>query len=164
MLKAIKTYCLRCKLSSSNSSTEAGGHKVGLLFNYDTEDKQALLEQIQLNYKVSKSEINVLGFSKKTFKKEGQPDDVFTLRDFSIFGKPKLTVMQDFLNEDYQLLFNYFGRGELGLEVLANLTNAKLKVGLKSADERINDVILDMKTESMAFFKESSTYIQHITR
>ena len=166
MLQAIRIYFLKRKISAPDShfTPEIKGSKVGVLFNNDVEDKQALLEQIQQHFKISNSEINALGFSHKSFKNKEQPQDVFTLRDFSIFGEPKSESVQNFLKTDYQLLFNFFGSGELGLGVIAKSANAKLKVGLSTADERLNDLLLDMDSKNMDFFKASSTYIQHIIK
>jgi len=60
------------------------------------------------------------------------------------------------------LLFNYFGKDELCLEVLALLTEAKLKVGFQEANERVNDLLLNVDSENLDFFKESSKYIKQI--
>lgn len=164
MFSSVQTYFLKKRLNSSISSesVDFSGHKLGVLFNEDNSDKNQLQELIVKSFDVDASEINFLGFSRQTYDGEIKQDFVFTKKDFSLFGQPKSDVINDFLNCNYKFLFNFFGKNEHYLENVAQLTQAKLKVGLLESNEKINDLLLDLNSKDLNFFEESSKYIKHI--
>lgn len=164
MLNSIQTYFLKKRLSSSKNSeaVDFSGNKIGVLFNEDVSDRNQLKELIEMNFDVDSSEINCVGFSKQNYDKTNRPDFVIFKKDFTLFGQPNSEVISEFIKPNYKLLFNFFGKDELYLENVAQLTNAKLKVGLSESNEKINDLLLDIKSENLGFFEESSKYIKHI--
>ena len=164
MLNSIKTHFLHKSLSSKRSilAEESVGDKVGILYNDDIADKYQLEQLVEKNFKINSEDISFLGFSRHRYDKVEKPEYVFTTKDFTLFGKPKSKAIDDFLKTNYKLLFNYFGKDELCLEVLALLTEAKLKVGFQEANERVNDLLLNVDSENLDFFKESSKYIKQI--
>ena len=164
MLNSIQTHFLHKSLSSKRSilAAESVGDKVGILYNDDIADKYQLEQLVEKNFKINSEDISFLGFSRHRYDKVEKPEYVFTTKDFTLFGKPKSKAIDEFLKTNYKLLFNYFGKDELCLEVLAQLTEAKLKVGLQEADERVNDLLLNVDSKNLDFFKESSKYIKQI--
>jgi hypothetical protein len=164
VLNSIKTHFLHKSLSSKRSilAEESVGDKVGILYNDDIADKYQLQQLVEKNFKINSEDISFLGFSRHRYDKVEKPEYVFTTKDFTLFGKPKSKAIDEFLKTNYKLLFNYFGKDELCLEVLALLTEAKLKVGLQEANERVNDLILNVDSKNLDFFKESSKYIKQI--
>jgi hypothetical protein len=164
VLNSIKTHFLHKSLSSKRSilAEESVGDKVGILYNDDIADKYQLQQLVEKNFKINSEDISFLGFSRHRYDKVEKPEYVFTTKDFTLFGKPKSKAIDEFLKTNYKLLFNYFGKDELCLEVLALLTEAKLNVGLQEANERVNDLILNVDSKNLDFFKESSKYIKQI--
>lgn len=164
MLNSIQTYSIKKRLNSSkrSESIDFSESKVGLLYNADVSDKNQLLERIAKNFDVNSSEIYVLGFSRKAYVKEKQPDFVILKKDFSLFGQIQSEVITEFLATHYKLLFNFFGKDEIYLERIAQLTQAKLKLGFSESNEKVNDLLLDLDPKDLSFFEESSKYIKHI--
>jgi hypothetical protein len=164
VLNSIKTHFLHKSLSSKRSilAEESVGDKVGILYNDDIADKYQLQQLVEKNFKINSEDISFLGFSRHRYDKVEKPEYVFTTKDFTLFGKPKSKAIDEFLKTNYKLLFNYFGKDELCLEVLALLTEAKLNVGFQEANERVNDLILNVDSKNLDFFKESSKYIKQI--
>jgi hypothetical protein len=164
VLNSIKTHFFKKSISFKRSIQygELVGHKIGVLFNDDLADKDQLQQLIEKNFKVNPLDISFLGFSRHRYDKVEKPEYVFTKKDFTLFGKPKSAAIEEFLKPNYKLLFNYFGKHELCLEVLAQLTGAKLKVGLQESDERVNDLLLNLNPKNFDFFEESSKYIKQI--
>lgn len=164
MLHSIQTYFLKKNLKSSKTlvTRDRKGSKVGVLFNEDVSDRGQLQEHIEHNFDVKDSELIFLGFSRRSYEGEKTPNLVFTKKDFSLFGQPKSEVITEFLTHDYKLLFNFFGENEYYLENVALLTQAKLKVGLSVSNKKINDLLLDLDSNDVRFFEESSNYIKHI--
>lgn len=164
MLKSIQTFFLNRSLDSSKPQKKEGfkGSKIGILFNDDISDKYQLQKLIEKNFEVKPSEIIFLGFSRHRYDKVERPDFVFIQKDFSLFGQPKSEVITEFTSHKYKLLLNFFGKDELCLELVAQLTQANLKVGLQESSEKINDLILAVDHKNLNFFKESSKYIKQI--
>lgn len=164
VLTSIQNFFLNKKLESSKSSKldDFAGSKIGILFNDDVSDKYQLQQLIEKNFDVDPSEINFLGFSRHRYDRVEKPGFVFIQKDFSLFGQPKSEVINNFTRHKYKLLFNFFGEEELCLEIVAQLTEAKLKVGLSESNEKINDLLLALDSKNLDFFKESSKYIKHI--
>lgn len=164
MVNSLQTYFLNKKLESNKSekASEIKGSKVGILFNDDVSDKYQLQQLIEKNFDVKPSGIYFLGFSRHRYDRVEKPDFVFIQKDFSIFGQPKSKVISEFVNRDYKLLFNFFGKNELCLEIVAQLTKARLKVGLNESNAEINDLSLAVDSRNLDFFKETSKYIKQI--
>jgi predicted nucleotidyltransferase len=138
------------------------GTKIGILFNDDVSDKYQLQQLIEKNFDVKSTEIHFLGFSRHRYDRVEKPDFVFIKKDFSMFGQPKSEVISEFMSHDYKLLFNFFGKDELCLEIVAQFTKAKLKVGLNESNQKINDLSFALDSRNLDFFKESSKYIKQI--
>jgi hypothetical protein len=155
---------LKKKLDSRKSaySAEMTGTKIGILFNDDVSDKYQLQQLIEKNFDVKSTEIHFLGFSRHRYDRVEKPDFVFIKKDFSMFGQPKSEVISEFMSHDYKLLFNFFGKDELCLEIVAQSTKAKLKVGLNESNQKINDLSFALDSRNLDFFKESSKYIKQI--
>ncbi|WP_093366874.1 DUF6913 domain-containing protein [Psychroflexus sediminis] len=164
MLNSIQTYFLRKNLESSKPPkiNDKPGSKIGVLYNDDVSDRYQLQQLIEKNFKVKTSEINLLGFSRHRYDRVEKPDFVFIKKDFSLFGQPKSETITEFLSHKYKLLFNFFGKDELCLEIVAQHTEAKLKVGLHESNEKVNDLLLALDSKNLDFFEESSKYIKHI--
>lgn len=164
MLKPIQNFFLEKKLESlkSGKTKDFSGNKIGVLFNDDRSDKYQLQQLVEKNFDIEPSEIFFLGFSRHRYDRVEKPDFVFIQKDFSLFGKAKTMAIENFTGHKYKLLFNFFGKDELCLEIVAQLTQAKLKIGLQESNPEINDLILALDSKNLDFFKESSKYIKHI--
>jgi hypothetical protein len=160
----IQTYFLKKRLNSTKDFKVAvkNSKTIGVLFNEDEADKEKLEKLVLANFEVELSEIQFLGFSHKKNEIADRADVVVNKKDFSIFGQPKSELVSEFINYDYKLLFNFFGKGDLFLEHIAQHTTAKLKVGLVESNERINDFSIALESNNLDFFKESSKYIKRI--
>lgn len=164
MFYSIQTFFIKKKTESLESSYEVDfkGTKIGVLFNSDVSEKHQLQQLIQDNFEVDASEINFLGFSRKNYNKIIKPDFVFEKKDFTLLGQPKSEVITEFLNHNYKLLFNFFGKNEFYLETVAQQAKSKLKVGLSGSNEKVNDLLLALDSKDLSFFEVSSKYIKQI--
>lgn len=164
MINFVQNYFLRKNLESLKPLPikQFSGNNIGILFNADRTDKDQLQQLIKKNFGVNSSQISFLGYSKHNYGKTEKPTFIFTQKDFTLYGKPNSEPITVFLNQNYKLLFNFFGENELCLENVAKLTQAKLKVGLSESNDKINDLLLALDSKNLDFFKESSKYIKHI--
>lgn len=73
-------------------------------------------------------------------------------RDFSIFGEIKNQQLKDFLNEDVDVLINYYDRKKAILLYITHHAKASLKVGLSQADVSDLDLSIGVSKENTSVF------------
>ncbi|WP_339625858.1 hypothetical protein [uncultured Winogradskyella sp.] len=86
-------------------------------------------------------------------------------KDFGWKGKINSIDLQDFLNEDFDVLISYYKSESLYLNLITALSNANFKVGLSRRDERLYDLIIDVKpTDISTFKKEFKKYLNILNK
>ena len=81
-------------------------------------------------------------------------DTFYSPKDFGWKGKIKNTSLQDFLDEPYDVLISYYKEETLPLNIITAASKANLKVGLSRNDERLYDLIIDVKPKDIQTFKK----------
>ena len=164
MFKAIQHFFLRrqLKFSSPQKPDRRAESKIGVLYNVEKFHKEQIRECIQNNFDTTASEIIFLGFCNSEQYKYENIDNVFSLKDFNLFGKYDSEVISAFTNQSYNIVFNFFENDQICLELISQQTKAELKVGFSSCNQQINDLLLMLDSNNIDFFKESSKYIKHI--
>ncbi|WP_299365846.1 hypothetical protein [Winogradskyella sp.] len=83
-----------------------------------------------------------------------QWETYFSPKDFGWKGKINNTELQLFINEAYDVLISYYKEENLQLNTITAASKANLKVGLSRNDERLYDLIIDVKPKEVQIFKE----------
>jgi len=87
-------------------------------------------------------------------KHEGsQWETYFSPKDIGWKGKINSTDLQAFIDEDYDVLISYFKTNEVLLNLITTLSKANFKVGISRQDERLYDLIIDIKPSDFDIFK-----------
>lgn len=94
-----------------------------------------------------------------------QWDTYFSPKDFGWKGKINNTGLQDFIDENYDVLISYYKEENLPLNLITAASNANLKVGLSRNDERLYDLIIDvMPKDIQTFKKEFKKYLNILNK
>ena len=75
-------------------------------------------------------------------------------KDFGWKGKINNVDLKAFLEEDYDVLISYYKKESLHLNLITASSKANLKVGLSRVDERLYDLIIDIKPSNIGVFKK----------
>jgi hypothetical protein len=83
------------------------------------------------------------------------------------FGKPSTHIIENFINEEYDLLIDLNIHDHFPLKYIAALSKAKFKVGkYKEQDEIIYDMMIDSdNTQKLKYFlRQVDTYIAMLNK
>ncbi|MEO1032526.1 MAG: hypothetical protein AAFX55_14035 [Bacteroidota bacterium] len=83
-----------------------------------------------------------------------QWETYFSPKDFGWKGKLNNNDLQAFVDEAYDVLISYYKNDNLQLNIITAASKANLKVGLSRNDERLYDLIIDLKPKDVQTFKE----------
>ncbi|WP_299526086.1 hypothetical protein [Winogradskyella sp.] len=82
-----------------------------------------------------------------------QWETYFSPKDFGWKGKINNTDLKSFIDEAYDVLISYYKEENLQLNFITAASRANLKVGLSRNDERLYDLIIDVKPKEVDIFK-----------
>lgn len=83
-----------------------------------------------------------------------QWDIYYSPKDFGWKGKINNIDLQSFIAEEYDVLINYYKNDNLFLNLITAASKANFKVGLSRNDERLYDLIIDVKPKQIEVFKK----------
>jgi hypothetical protein len=156
-LKYIKNYFLKRILKNSlhnvkNISSEVPIQTVGLLVDESIfYKKDALVKELIANG-ISEKDIKIVVYRNKIKKNELYSHPVFSFKDLNWKAEITNPVVNDFINEKFDLLISYY---DVENAILLNSTNnskALFKVGFSSIDKRLNHLMINTNAENYTVF------------
>ena len=81
-------------------------------------------------------------------------DAVFDAKDFGWKGRINNTELKTFIDTDFDVLISYYKMNITELHLVTALSKANLKLGISDADERLNDIIINVQPSVFDTFKE----------
>ncbi|AUS07206.1 DUF6913 domain-containing protein [Pseudotamlana carrageenivorans] len=126
---------------------------LGVLVNVDEFNDLAAFEKLAKDFKIQPINLKIIGFSGDKKNEPHGIDTCYYLEDFSRNGQVKNIELQSFLDEDFDILINYYAEDILELKLLSVLSKAKFKIGTLQLDERINDLIIKIELKDFKVFK-----------
>jgi hypothetical protein len=136
-----------------NSINEKKIETIALLLNDDEFDKRSVFEDFFEELSLQSFDQQFFTFSKKGLEIQIENETTFTPDDFGWSGKLKKTDLQNFTNSKFDVLICYFLHNEPELVQIAAMSNANFKVGISMADDRLYDLIIDVKPNDFKRFK-----------
>ena len=131
---------------------------VGILFDASSQEDFELVRRYVVYLREHAKKVKVLGFfdTKKvpqlTYSKLEY--DFFSSREINWFGKPVTHIIDNFMNEEYDLLIDLNIHDHFPLKYISALSKARFKVGkYKEQDEAIYDMMIDAdNTQTLKYF------------
>lgn len=115
----------------------------------DADVFQSLRQQMGLQ----PNAVHVMGY-KRGQDKHGMFSIPFcTDKDLGWNGSIENGDFSEFSGREYDVLINYFTEDRLVLKLMSTKVNARIRVGLKEADNEMNDLIFDCKLNDFNTFK-----------
>jgi len=159
--KIVKKRLSNVKHINSDSSIK----KVGIIFDESYfYEKEKLINQLIKNGIYSEC-INFLVFKDKVKKNEVFDYKVFTYKNINWNTTFDSQVVNDFINDDFDLLISYYDIEKAPLLLVTNLSKAKFKVGFASIDKRLNHFMIDTTAENYnVFIDELFKYLKILNK
>ena len=127
---------------------------VGIILNTTEFDDFELFRDFFQELKLNPNKIKIIAFVEDHNLIESSIELLFSEKQIGWQGKIKDNSLQAFLNTNFDMLISYYKNDNLELNLVSALSKANFKVGLSNQDERLYDLILDVKTTNFELFKK----------
>lgn len=158
-LNYIKELLIKKKVKNSLSNVKADSNRnkiksIGILVdeNYFFETESLMNELIDRGF--LKEDIQILAYREKIKKNEVLKFTTFTPKDLSWNAKFQNTAVDNFINQEFDLLINYYDVEKAPLLMVSNLSKANFKTGFYTIDKRLNHFIVNTNAENYKVFIE----------
>ncbi|MBP6180814.1 hypothetical protein [Flavobacterium sp.] len=146
--KILKNSLHNVKSSSLSTSIQT----VGLLIDSSYfSEKEALIDELIANG-IFESNIKVIVYKDKFKKNDVDTHPVFGTKDLNWKGDITDLQVNDFVNEKFDLLINYYDVEKAILMVVTHNSKAQFKVGFSSIDKRLNHLMINTNAENYKVF------------
>jgi hypothetical protein len=144
---------------------------IGILFDATNTEDYEIVKRYVVYLRGHQKKVKVLGyFSTKeipalTYSKLEY--DFFSTKELNLLGKPSSPVIQNFINEEYDLLIDLNIRDYFPLKYISALSKAAFKVGkFDESDTAFFDMMIDAdNTKTVKYFlRQVDTYITMLNK
>ena len=149
-VKFLKEELLKPAIKIERSS---GITSIGCIVDLDNFDKPELFYEFVDEYKLRPNAVKIIGYKNYYDKNSPYSTPVFSDKDLGWKGAIENSYALEFLSRDYDLLVNYYNEDNLMLQLMTVKTQARVKVGFKEVDQKLNDLILEMPIKDFKTFK-----------
>ena len=149
------TKFLREELSKTPSIVDRahGITSIGCVVDLDHFDKPELFYEFVEEYNLRPNAVKIIGYKSYYDKNSPYSTPVFSDKDLGWKGQIENSYALEFLSRDYDVLVNYYNEENLLLQLMTVKTNARIKVGFKEVDQKLNDLILGLPLKDFKTFK-----------
>ena len=169
-LDFIKNLVLKNTLKKSlrnveDESLNSSIVKVGLIVDASNFTETELLKQEIISNGISENDIKVIVFRDVLNSKVIYSEPTFGLKDIDFKSKFTKQPINQFVEEEFDLLINYFEEEKPFLLLLAHRSKAKFKVGFSAVDNRLNHLLINIeKVNYKGFTKELFRYLKILNK
>lgn len=141
------------KLPLDSTSKKKGVVKVACLVNLEEFDKTKVFNKLLEEFSLRPNALKIIGY--KSFYDTNSPyaTPVFSDKDLGWKGEIENSYVLEFLSREYDLLINYYTEENLIINLMSVKTKARIRVGFKQVDARLNDIIIDNPLDDFKTFK-----------
>ena len=127
---------------------------IGVILNFDEfKDLEAFRTYLkELGIKPNKTKI--INFNKEDKEVDFHWETYFTPKDFGWKGKINNVELQTFIETEFDALIGFYKDDILELNSIVAQSKANFKIGLSNTDQRLYDLIIDVKPDQFGVFKE----------
>ena len=149
-VKFLKEELLKPAATVERSS---GITSIGCIVDLDNFEKPELFFEFVDEYKLRPNAVKIIGYKNYYDKNSPYSTPVFSDKDLGWKGAIENSYALEFLSRDYDLLVNYYNEDNLLLQLMTVKTKARVKVGFKEVDQKLNDLILEVPIKDFKTFK-----------
>ncbi|WP_452218406.1 DUF6913 domain-containing protein [Lacinutrix undariae] len=133
---------------------------VGVVLNFTEFTDVEVFKSFFKTLNISETAIEIVAFVDKEKDEHKLWGTFFTPKDFGWKGSFKNNELKTFLNKDFDALICFYKQDITLLNVMAAASKANFKIGLSGVDDRLYDLMIDVKPEEVSVFnKELKKYL-----
>jgi len=126
---------------------------IGCIVDLDNFDRPELFFEFVDEYKLRPNAVKIIGYKNYYDKNSPYSTPVFSDKDLGWKGEIENSYALEFLSREYDLLVNYYNAENLLMQLMTVKTRARVKVGFKEVDQKLNDLILGLPLNDFKTFK-----------
>jgi hypothetical protein len=131
----------------------SGITSIGCIVDLDSFNKPELFFEFVDEYKLRPNAVKIIGYKNYYDKNSPYATPVFSDKDLGWKGTIENSYALEFLSREYDILVNYYTADNLLLQLMTVKTQARMKVGFKEVDQKLNDLILEIPMSDFKTFK-----------
>jgi hypothetical protein len=149
----------------SHNGSASSVKKVGVILDEKYIDFKEKIQKILIKNSVLEKNIKFIIFTNSPKKEDQAVADRFSIKDFKSNATINSSRLNWFLDENFDLLINYYDEKNPMMMLLTQLTASNFKIGFASIDKRLNHLIIQTKaTEQLVFMNETIKYLQILNK
>jgi len=151
--KSNKKYidkCVKSRIITINASTIK---TVGILVNDIEFNDLEWLNGLSKVLKINTNNLKIMSLTNTKKDEISVYTNTFTEKEIGWKGNFKSEDIKTFVSTEFDLLVNLYETNHLALQLVTAASKAKLKVGIASGEERLNDIIIQTKLKDHNIFK-----------
>lgn len=106
---------------------------------------------------IHEAKVKIIGFVEDPKDVNNLWDTFFSPKDFGWKGKINSIDLQTFIDTDFDVLISFYQEKHMELNLITAVSKANFKVGLTNHDQRLYDLIIDLKVSQFSTFKKELT-------
>lgn len=144
------------KLLSQASSKHpiADLQTIGVLLNYEEFDDFEAFTKLFKELGLTSPKCRVAAFIQDEKQITSTWNTYFIPKNIGWNGKILSVDLESFIKTDFDILIGYYTKGDVETSLVTALSKAKFKIGLKGADQRIFDLVINVETNQLNIFKK----------
>ena len=138
---------------------------VGVIFDYDSYHNYDFFRNLIKDMGINDNKIRFIAMVDLEKNKPNSWDSFFSLDNFDWLGRPKSYEIEEFIEQQFDLLISYYKPNQLELNLVTSSSKANFKIGITNEDTRLNDLTIDIEPENTEVFKiELIKYLTQLNR
>ena len=138
---------------------------VGVIFDYDSYHNYDFFQELINDLGVMKNKIRFIALIDQEKNKPNSWDSFFSLENFDWLGKPNNTEIDEFVDQQFDILISYYNHNKQELNLVTALSKSNFKIGINNEDPRLHDLIIDVDPSKIDVFKnELFKYLTQLNR
>lgn len=127
---------------------------VGIILNIDEfKDLEAFRAYLK-ELGIKQNKIKIINFNKEEKEVDFHWETYIGPKDFGWKGKINNVELQTFIDTEFDALISFFKDDVLELNSIVAQSKANFKIGLSNTDQRLYDLIIDVKPDQFGIFKD----------
>lgn len=127
---------------------------VGIVLNLSEFDEFEAFREFFGELKLNPNKVKIAAFTEDHKMVELSKELLFSTKQIGWKGKIKSHELKTFINTNFDALISYYKEDNLELNLVTALSSSNFKIGISNVDERLNDLILDVKPKELSVFKK----------
>ena len=140
-------------------------NSIGVVFDYNSYYDYDFFTNLTKELGLNDNRIRFIAKVDLEKNKPNSWDSFFSSNDFDWLGRPKSYEIEEFVEQQFDVLISYYKPNQLELNLVTARSKANFKIGISNEDARLHDLTIDIEPKNTDVFKlELIKYLTQLNR